>query len=72
MNRVTGVIAGLVPATSSFQARSKSNRGGRDKPGHDGAEMPSVSADQNPLYGRGMTWPHTLQVRCASLSKKRA
>jgi hypothetical protein len=23
-------------------------------------------------YGRGITWPQALQVRCASLSKKRA
>ena len=23
-------------------------------------------------YGRGITWPQDLQVRCASLSKKRA
>jgi len=31
----TGVVAGLVPATPSMKARSKNNRGGRDKPGHD-------------------------------------
>jgi hypothetical protein len=30
-----GVVAGLVPATPSYQAQSKNNRGGRDKPGHD-------------------------------------
>jgi hypothetical protein len=29
-----GVVAGLVPATSNFGAESKSNRRGRDKPGH--------------------------------------
>jgi hypothetical protein len=30
------VVAGLVPATSNLKAQSKYNRGGRDKPGHDG------------------------------------
>ena len=33
------VVAGLVPATPSVRARSKQNRGGRDKPGHDPGEM---------------------------------
>src|SRR5258707_11336037 len=31
----TGVVAGLVPATPNVKARSRNNRGGRDKPGHD-------------------------------------
>jgi ribose 1,5-bisphosphokinase len=29
------VVAGLVPAPANFEARSKSNRGGWNKPGHD-------------------------------------
>jgi len=39
----TGVVAGLVPATPRFEAQRKNNRGGRDKPGHDG------SSDRIPL-----------------------
>jgi hypothetical protein len=30
-----GVVAGLVPAIPGFEAQSRNNRGGRDKPGHD-------------------------------------
>ena len=36
---LTGVVAGLVPATSKLSAQSKTNRGGRDKPGHDPGEL---------------------------------
>jgi hypothetical protein len=36
------VVAGLVPATSKFEARRMNNRGGRDKPGHDGMESGSI------------------------------
>ena len=43
LNHVTGVVAGLVPATPNVEPRSKNNRGGRDKPGHDRDERPSVS-----------------------------
>src|SRR5712692_9338343 len=39
----TAVVAGLVPATPNFKARSKNNRGGRDKPGHDARGTPSAS-----------------------------
>jgi hypothetical protein len=31
------VIAGLVPTTAIVEAQYRNNRGGRDKPGHDGA-----------------------------------
>jgi hypothetical protein len=34
----SGVVAGLVPATPNFEAQHKDNRGGRDKPGHDGCK----------------------------------
>jgi len=37
------VVAGLVPATPNVEAQSNNNRGGRDKPGHDREERPSVS-----------------------------
>src|SRR6266481_8998513 len=43
LNHVLGVVAGLVPATPSSQARSKDNRGGRDKPGHHPAEVLGAS-----------------------------
>jgi hypothetical protein len=43
------VVAGLVPATPSFGAQSKQNRGGREKPGHDPGEMAVVQYDQNAL-----------------------
>src|SRR6266853_246960 len=60
----TGVVAGLVPATSIFWRRatiiflalSNDNRGGRDKPGHDAARDTRVlQADANPrqVPGRG-------------------
>ena len=42
LNHLTGVVAGLVPATPGVEVQS-SNRGGRDKPGHDLWESPSVS-----------------------------
>jgi hypothetical protein len=29
------VVAGFVPASPDVEAKSKNNRGGRDKPGHD-------------------------------------
>jgi len=41
------------------------------------AQVPAIGRffvwdDMQTRYGRGMTWPHALQVRCTSLSKKRA
>jgi len=38
----------IVPATPSVRAQSKQNRGGRDKPGHDPAEMAVVQYDREP------------------------
>ena len=40
-----GVVAGLVPATPNFKAPSKSNRGGRDKPGHDPGEPATIPGE---------------------------
>jgi hypothetical protein len=34
------VVAGPVPATPIAEAQSNSNRGGRDKPGHDQEPLP--------------------------------
>jgi len=36
------IDAGLVPATSKFEAQRKNNLGGRDKPGHDGRKSGSI------------------------------
>ncbi len=41
----TGVVAGLVPVTSTVEA--KNNRGGRDKPRHDPRERPVLQRDWN-------------------------
>ena len=35
LDRLTGIVAALVPATPKVEAQSKQNRGDRDKPGHD-------------------------------------
>src|SRR5258707_13107176 len=43
----TGVVGGLVPATSTVETQSKNNRGGRDKPGHDLRERPVLQRDWN-------------------------
>jgi hypothetical protein len=43
------VVAGLVPATPNLKARSKSNRGGRDKPGHDPERGQVLKPDRNPV-----------------------
>ena len=43
------VVAGLVPTTPNFKARSKSNRGGRDKPGHDPERGQVLKPDRNPV-----------------------
>jgi hypothetical protein len=40
---LTGVVAGLVPATPKVLAHSKDSRGGRDKPGHDPGELRASS-----------------------------
>jgi len=45
----TGVVAGLVPATPSFAAQSKHDRGGRDKPGHDPGEVLALQPDERDL-----------------------
>jgi len=43
------VVAGLVPATPNLKARSKSNRGGWDKPGHDPERGQVLKPDRNPV-----------------------
>jgi|SRR5215813_14849140 len=49
----TGVVAGLVPATSNGKARSDNNRSGRDKPGHDLRERSAtLGRPESALVGR--------------------
>jgi hypothetical protein len=42
-----GVVAGLVPATSDFEAQSKTNRGGRTSPATTNAKV--VQHGSNPV-----------------------
>jgi hypothetical protein len=44
----TGVVAGLVPATSHLRARSNNDRDGRDKPGHDDFVAQKVFSPNRP------------------------
>ena len=47
-------MAGLLRATAIVEVLCHDNRGGRDKPGHDGAEK-CFDMTGNPLYSVGLT-----------------
>src|SRR5713101_3521928 len=59
----TGVVAGLVPATPNIKARSKNNRGGRDKPGHDPGEMAVASTSPEAALTRLVEPNHPYRQR---------